>query len=242
MDLEKKSMGNMTGKPMRKKIFTVCCAIAFLFTMALNLSGCTPKVETDELTDSLPEQSADIPMDDSTDGSAQDVGAAEGTTANVNVPVEDEDLDKMIAVPVGNLGRANPFLPPGESAISNAVKKEVASIPQEKLKYDVLPPLESPAVDNAAKKVVSTKVSGIMYDKVSPSAILNIDGLDYFVRSGDIINGYKVLSITKSVVTVQMGANIYKAGIGQMISETNHGVNFNQVADLSNKFGGAGRK
>ena len=241
MNLEKKSMGNMTGKPMRKKIFTMCCAVTFMFALALNLSGCTPQIETEELSDGVAEQNLDIPMDDSA-STVQSSDSADVSSSNVNIPVDDEDLDKMVSVQVGNLGRANPFLPPGESAISAAAKNEVASIPQDKLKYDVLPPLESPAIDNAAKRVVSTKVSGIMYDKVSPSAILNIDGLDYFVRSGDVINGYKVLAITKSTVTVQMGANIYKAGIGQMISETGAGVNYNQVADLSNKFGGAGRK
>jgi hypothetical protein len=91
-----------------------------------------------------------------------------------------------------------------------------------------------------ARQVASTKVSGIMYDKISPSAILNINGLDYLVRSGDVLNGYKVLSIDKSVVTDQVGANIYKAGVGQIIEQGggSNGINYNQVANLSKKFGG----
>ena len=138
----------------------------------------------------------------------------------------------MVFISVENMGRANPFMPPRESEL-------LAAIPTENLKYDVLPPLEQPEADENAKKVVTTKVSGIMYDKIRPSAILNVDGADYLVRSGDVLNGYKVLAIDKSVVTVQMGANVYKAGVGELIAEGKDSITYNQIANLSSKFGGA---
>ena len=92
-----------------------------------------------------------------------------------------------------------------------------------------------------AQKIVTTKVSGIMYDKSNPSAILNIEGADYLVRSGDVINGYKVLSIGKNHVTVQKGSNVYKAGVGQLVTEGQTDVTYNQVANLNKKFGGGNK-
>ena len=75
-----------------------------------------------------------------------------------------------------------------------------------------------------------------MYDTYNPSAILNIKGSDYLVRSGDIINGYKILAIGKELVTVQKGANVYKAGVGELFNES--GINYNTVSNLESKFGG----
>ena len=222
MDL-KKNMENMTGMLMKKKFWTVCCTVAFAFVLVLNLSGCTPGTGGEEDVSELTPQSEEIAMDEAP--------SEDNSDANINIP-QDADTDKMVSVAVDNLGRANPFLPSGESAQMST------AVPQERLQYDILPPLETPAPDSSAKRVASTKVSGIMYDKSSPSAILNIDGSDYLVRSGDVINGYKVLSIDKSVVTVQAGSNIYKAGVGQLVTDGRSSVNYNQVANLSNRFGG----
>lgn len=222
-----KNMENMTGMLMKKKFWAICCTVTFALMLALSLSGCTPGVGGDEELSEVPvEQGTEIPMEEN--GAASD---EDGANSSIDIP-QDADTDKMVSVAVDNLGRSNPFLPPGETAYSGQT-----NVPQERLKYDVLPPLEAPEPDMGAKKVVSTKVSGIMYDKTSPSAILNIDGMDYLVRSGDVINGYKVLSIDKSIITVQFGANVYKAGVGQLVADGS-GINYNQVANLSNKFGG----
>ena len=75
-----------------------------------------------------------------------------------------------------------------------------------------------------------------MYDNYNPSAILNISGSDYLVRSGDVIDGYKVLSIARDNVTVQRGSNVYKAGVGELFSSKD--VNFNKISNLEGKFGG----
>jgi hypothetical protein len=79
-------------------------------------------------------------------------------------------------------------------------------------------------------------VSGILYDKFSPSAILNIEGNDYLVKKGDVVNNYKVVSILQDSVTVKLGANVYKAGIGEILTEGS--LHHNDVSNLSNKFGG----
>ena len=221
MDL-KMSMKNMTGMLMKKRFWTTFCTVALALVVAVNLSGCNSGDEEEVLSEDLPVAQDEnvIPIDD-----------ASGDGSTVEVP-EEGDTDAMISINVENMGRANPFMPPSEAAL-------LASIPKDNLQYDVLPPLEEPAADETARKVVTTKVSGIMYDKISPSAILNVDGSDYLVRSGDILNGYKVLSIGKSVVTVQMGANVYKAGVGELLAEGKDSITYNQIANLSSKFGGS---
>ena len=131
----------------------------------------------------------------------------------------------MVAMSVEDMGRSDPFLPDSDNLGSKP-----------KYDFELMPPPENITVDPTAVDVIATKVSGIMYDRFNPSAILNISGSDYLVRTGDIINNYKVLSIGKEHVTVQNGANVYKAGVGELF--TGEGINFNTVSNLESKFGG----
>jgi Tfp pilus assembly protein PilP len=139
--------------------------------------------------------------------------------------------EEMVDIKIAGSGRADPFLPFMEAVVGSGKVKT------ESLPYVVLPPLQESTSDTSAQKVLTTKVSGIMYDDTSPSAIINVEGMDYLVRSGDIINDYKVLSISKTTVVVQLGANVYRAGVGQAL--TTGEVQHNQIANLENKFGGA---
>lgn len=155
------------------------------------------------------------------------------TNDGVNAAIAQDEAEQntnsagMVAMSVEETGRSDPFLPEGERVVVR---------PKPKFISDILPPPETIIVDTTATDVVVTKVSGIMYDKFNPSAILNIKGTDYLVRSGDVINGYKVLAIAKDNVTVQNGANVYKAGVGEFISGGN--INYNTVSNLEGKFGG----
>lgn len=129
---------------------------------------------------------------------------------------------KMVSVVVANSGRSNPFLPSSEDGV----------IPS----FGYLPPPpESLPSNSDASKIITTTISGILYDKYSPSAIINISGTDYLVKRGDVINRYKILSITKDQVLVQLGKNTYKAGVGELLSQTNLS---STVANLNKKFGG----
>lgn len=135
-----------------------------------------------------------------------------------------------IAVPAGTI-KANPFLPYREISGNNS--RNVGDVPVQAL-------IEPPSVSGAnpdAVRVMDTMVSGILFDKFNPSAILNIEGNDYLVKKGDVVNNYKVLAIAQDSVTVQLGANVYKAGIGEILTEGS--LNHNDVSNLSNKFGGA---
>ena len=140
--------------------------------------------------------------------------------------VEETEEDKTVVVAVETVGRADPFLPSSES-ISNTMKYG----------FELMaPPEELSSEDSEAAKVMTTKVSGIMYNDNNSSAILNIEGSDYLVRSGDYIHKYKVLAIASDSVTVQLGNNIYKTKVGEIITES---LKHNTIDNLQNKFGGA---
>ena len=102
--------------------------------------------------------------------------------------------------------------------------------------FELLEPPESSSELSEAGRIMDTYVSGILYDIYSPSAILNIEGVDQLVKKGDRISNYEVLEIEKNVVTVKLGANIYRAGIGEIL--TSGEINYNNISNLDTKFGG----
>jgi len=133
----------------------------------------------------------------------------------------------VIAIPSGTV-KANPFVPYRDITDSGLLH----DVPTSNL---VEPPIAVNENSEAAR-VMDTIVSGILYDKYSPSAIINIEGNDYLVKKGDVVNNYKVVNITQDSVTVRLGSNVYKAGIGEILTEGS--MNHNEVANLKNKFGG----
>ena len=132
-----------------------------------------------------------------------------------------------ISIPTGTV-KANPFMP-YRSFNEEPIALDVPEI-------SLVAPPEAIDENSAAARVMDTIVSGILYDKFSPSAILNIEGNDYLVKKGDVVNNYKVISIMQDSVTVKLGSNTYKAGIGEILTEGS--LNHNDVSNLSNKFGG----
>ena len=136
----------------------------------------------------------------------------------------------LISIPTGTV-KANPFLPYRDINKGSSV----SDVPT----YDLVAPPEVVNENSDAARVMDTIVSGILYDKFSPSAILNIEGNDYLVKKGDVVNKYKVLNITQNSVTVKLGNNTYNAGIGEILTEGS--VNYNDVSNLSKKFGGERR-
>ena len=141
------------------------------------------------------------------------------TTGDGDIDIVSETIntDSMVTIYLENAGRSDPFLP------SSNYELTVTDLSDDYL----TPPPENAGYDTDAINIVKTKVSGIMYDNYNPTAILNIEGSDYLVKSGDTINSYKILAISPSTVTVQLGANTFKAGVGQMFS----GDDMNYVND-----------
>ena len=134
--------------------------------------------------------------------------------------------DKSVLVAVNTGGRSDPFLPYGAA---EALKN--------KPKFDIIaPPLDIPEADPVVDQVLQTKVSGIMYDKNRPSAIMNFGEADQLVHKGDTIKGLKILDITKNTVVIKYNSNIYQATVGQSLDS---GVNLNPVSGLNRQFGGA---
>lgn len=145
-------------------------------------------------------------------------------------PVNATSVKKnLISIPSGTV-KANPFLPYRDIGGSS-----VSDVP----KFDLVEPPEAVNENSDAARVMDTIVSGILYDKYSPSAILNIEGNDYLVKKGDVVNKYKIINIMQDSVTVKLGNNTYKAGIGEILTEGS--VNYNDVSNLSKKFGGERR-
>ena len=152
---------------------------------------------------------------------------AEGnsTLALAAVPIAATTAKKdLISIPTGTV-KANPFLPYRDIS-GNTLVNDVP-------KFDVV------NENSDAARVMDTVVSGILYDKYSPSAILNIEGNDYLVKKGDVVNNYKVVNIMQDSVTVKLGNNTYKAGIGEILTEGS--LTHNDVSNLNKKFGGERR-
>jgi len=154
-------------------------------------------------------------------------GVFELASAPISAATSKRDL---ISIPSGTV-KANPFLPYRDIGGSNIVN----DVP----KFDLVAPPEAINENSDAARVMDTIVSGILYDKYSPSAILNIEGNDYLVKKGDVVNNYKILNIMQDSVTVKLGNNTYKAGIGEIL--TGGTVNYNEVSNLNKKFGGERR-
>lgn len=210
----------------------VALGVLFLAIIMINTTGCTqgnsgdsPDDITNIEVNQQPQETVKVGNDGVNAAIAPDDVSIVADQATKN--------STMVAMSVEDMGRSDPFLPEAEKGKRVVQKKPAYS------SY-LMPPPETITVDTMATDVMTTKVSGIMYDKFNPSAILNISGSDYLVRSGDVINGYKVLSIGRETVTVQYGSNVYKASVGELF--TGEGVNFNTISNLNSKFGGSHNK
>ncbi len=152
-------------------------------------------------------------------------GIAPDNSDGIEIVSSGSTSDRMVMLTIPSIGRTDPFLPDagGTDALGSYITSDM-----------VLPP-ENITPSPNAESVITTKVTGILYDQYNPSAIINIEGSDYLVRSGDLIHNYKVLSIAKNNVAVQLGANVYKAGVGEIFTPDK--LNYNTISNLNSKFG-----
>ena len=132
------------------------------------------------------------------------------------IPVVDDDAakklkaDKKVVVSVESSGRVNPFLPTFDDFNNNYY----AGIPSQ-----ILMPPDKYGNEPDAQDLLKIAVSGILFDNVKPSAIITINGIDYFVQKGDLVDDYLVMDINRQFVIVKKGTNIYKAGVGERFSQ-----------------------
>lgn len=206
---------------MNKKLYIFVALV--LFIIIFTVTGCTNN-KSEDFEAALPNESEEVL-------SEKDTINVNNDGVNAAIAPDNVSKNRMVSMSVEDLGRSDPFLPFG-----NFQQSDLLKMSDYKSSVDLLPPPESITVDTTATDIITTKVSGIMYDSHNPSAIIKIGDSDYLVSSGDVVNGYKILSIGRDTVTVQNGANIYKAGVGELFADGE--IHFNTVSNLQNKFGG----
>ena len=124
-----------------------------------------------------------------------------------------KDTDgKKVTVKIMNSGRPNPFVP---TTSINLNKFGFMTAPR----IDILePPTKLGNLSGDLDRLVKITVSGILYDAVKPSAIINVDNVDYFVQKNDRVDDFTVAAISKDMVVIRKGNNMYRATIGQNFS------------------------
>ena len=155
----------------------------------------------------------------------------ETPAANADVNVNGEE-ENAIMVSYSRPVRSNPFKPTDVAKGQNPnlnnsgfeiVEPPVASVPDENL-----------------TKLLQTQISGILYDEESPSAIVNLNGMDQFVKVGDNVGGYLIEGISRNQVQISYNNNTYVASVGELF--TRGSLEENQaVVNLENKFAGRNR-
>lgn len=143
-----------------------------------------------------------------------------------------------VSIAIGDTGRTNPFKPNIEQQKLAAPAIAAANTVREKYSFDVIEPPELGIEDLDLARLMQTKVTGILYDNIKPSAIVNIDGSDQLVSIGDNVGGFEIASITKNKVVIRDGKNIFRASVGQPLNAEKV-VNPVEISNLETKFAGS---
>ncbi len=140
--------------------------------------------------------------------------------------------NNSIMVVYNKAARLNPFKPPVVDKTADQAYETINNT-----QFEIIEPPVTSVPDENLTKLLQTQISGILYDNESPSAIINLNGLDQFVKAGDIISGYKIESITRDKVQISYKNNSYIAAVGELFTR---GSLEKQpaVANLEKKFAG----
>ena len=136
--------------------------------------------------------------------------------------------NKSATLDIDSEGRTTPFVPYRERNLSYT-SSNFGDLPY--------PPQLGEAVEGL-EDLVSAKVTGILFEPKSPSAIINVMDDDYLVKPGDEIEGFKISSITKDYVAIQTGSNVYRAKVGDIVEGEMYGSG---IYNLGHKFAGQRR-
>lgn len=160
--------------------------------------------------------------------------------ANVKeTPEENKDLningeENAIMVSYTRPVRLNPFKPTDvpAGASSSSIINDTG--------FEIVEPPVSSVPDENLTKLLQTQISGILYDDESPSAIVNLNGVDQFVKIGDNVGGYLIEGISRNQVQISYKSNTYVASVGELFTR---GAleNRQAVVNLENKFAGRNR-
>lgn len=183
---------------------------------------------------------SDIPLAPAQDG--VNVSQSSEEFVNENLPANDvkkaeenPETNDSIMVSYTKAGNPNPFKPPfREKYVEKSNYSPYAIVDNNR--YEVFEPPVAVVQDVNLVRLLNTEISGIMYDSTSPSAIIKLNNIDYYVKPGDKISGYTIGRITKDSVQVTYKNNSYVASVGELFSRES--VNRHDVANIENKFGG----
>lgn len=156
----------------------------------------------------------------------------EGITESDLFEDQSSQENDSIMVVYNKAVRQNPFKPPVVSDSSNTPYETINNT-----QFEIVEPPTASIPDENLAKLLQTQISGIMYDPVSPAAIVNLSGIDHFVKVGDVIAGYKIEKITKDKVQISYKSNNYVASVGELFTKGKL-EQLQAVADLEHKFGG----
>lgn len=143
--------------------------------------------------------------------------------------------DNTIMVSLGQARRQNPFVPHKRATVSSLSHSEFDSVP-----FEIIEPPTAVTEDLNINNLLEAKITGILYDPQSPSAVVVINGVDEFVKTGDKIFGYTITSITRDKVVISYGKNTFTASIGQLFSPEDMTAG-RVVPNLEKKFAGSRR-
>ncbi len=143
--------------------------------------------------------------------------------------------DNSLMVSLGSAGRKHPFLPHARVKVRAGGSSDFAAVP-----FEIIEPPSMLSYDPSISRLLETKITGILYDTQSPSAIVVIDGVDEFVKVGDKIFGYTISQITPDKVVISYGKNTFTASIGQLFSQQDM-TSGRVVPNLERKFSGSRR-
>ncbi len=156
---------------------------------------------------------------------------------NTNSDILNSDLgvsepNNTIMVSYNPTARQNPFKPPVLNPKDDERYQEINNTG-----FEIIEPPVTSVEDDNLTKLLQTQISGILYDEESPSAIVNLNGVDQFVKIGDTVSGYKIQNITKDKVQISYKNNSYVASVGELFVRGSLDKQ-RAVANLENKFAG----
>ena len=198
-----------------------------MMSVDFNENGET-NVATGEGSDSSVATVTDMPASEGvSEGDFFNEGGSENT--GEESVTEDQSNDSIMVV-YNKAARLNPFKPP---VLDNAQY----SAELNNTEFEIIEPPTASVPDENLTRLLQTQISGILFDDENPSAIVNLNGLDHFVKTGDVVSGYTIDSITRDKVQVSYKNNSYVASVGELF--TRGSLEKQQaVVNLENKFAG----
>jgi len=167
-----------------------------------------------------------------TESQPSDIASGNDLFANQDNASETGQENNAIMVVYNKAARMNPFKPPIIEKTEDAPYEII-----DNTQFEIIEPPTASVPDENLTRLLQTQISGILYDDESPSAIVNLNGLDQFVKIGDTISGYKIENITRDKVQISYKNNSYVASVGELFTR---GSLEKQAAivNLENKFAG----